>query len=53
MDRDELIFQEYRLYTEQKDNFIDRNFNTNRFYMISIIVILFAMIFTGNVVFME
>ena len=53
MDRDELIFQEYKLYTEQKDNFIDRNFNTNRFYMVSIIVILFAMIYTGNVVFME
>ncbi len=53
MDRDELIFEEYKLYTQQKDNFIDRNFNTNRFYMISIIVILFAMIYTGNVVFME
>jgi len=53
MDRDELIFEEYKLYVEQKDNFINRNFITNRFYMISFLVILLAMIFTGNVVFME
>lgn len=53
MDRDEMILQEYRLYTEQKDNFIDRNFNTNRFYMISFLVVILAMIFTSNVVFME
>lgn len=53
MDRDEMILQEYRLYAEQKDNFIDRNFNTNRFYMISFLVVILAMIFTSNVVFME
>ena len=48
MDRDELIFEEYKLYVEQKDNFIDRNFATNRFYMISFAVIIFAMIYTSN-----
>ena len=53
MDRDELIFQEYKLYAEQKENFIDRNFQTNKFYMISFVAIIFAMIFTGNVVFMS
>lgn len=53
MDRDELIFQEYKLYAEQKENFIDRNFRTNKFYMASFVVIIFAMIYTGNVVFME
>ena len=37
----------------QKENFIDRNFRTNRFYMVSFVAIIFAMIFTGNVVFME
>lgn len=52
MDRDELIFREYKLYAEQKENFIDRNFKTNRFYMISFVAVIFAMIFTGNVVFM-
>lgn len=53
MDRDELIFNEYKLYTEQKENFIDRNFRTNRFYMMSIIVLIFAMIYTGNIVFLN
>lgn len=53
MDRDELIFQEYKLYAEQKENFIDRNFKTNRFYMISFVAIIIAMILTGNVVFMK
>ncbi len=53
MDRDELIFQEYKLYAEQKENFIDRNFRTNKFYMVSFVVLIFAMIYTGNVVFME
>ena len=53
MDRDELIFQEYRMYADQKENFIDRNFRTNRFYMISFVAIIFAMIFTGNIVFMS
>lgn len=53
MDREQLIFEEYKLYAEQKENFIDRNFNTNRFYMISFVAIIFAMIFTGNVVFMN
>lgn len=53
MDRDAMIFSEYRLYSEQKENFIDRNFTTNRFYMVSLFVILIAMIYTGNVVFLK
>ena len=48
-----MIFEEYKLYAEQKDNFIDRNFSTNRFYMIAFVVIIFAMIFTGNITFMN
>lgn len=38
--RDELIFNEYRLYSEQKENFIERNFKTNRFYMASVFVLI-------------
>ncbi len=53
MDRDELLLEEYKLYVNQKDKFIDRNFATNRFYMISFVVIILAMIYTGNIVFME
>lgn len=53
MEKEDLIFQEYRLYTEQKEKFIDRNFSTNRFYMIAVFAIIFALIFTNNVIFME
>lgn len=53
MDRDELIFREYKLYAEQKENFIDRNFKTNKFYMCAIVVLIFALIYTGNVVFLN
>lgn len=53
MDRDELIFREYQLYSEQKENFIDRNFKTNRFYMVSVFVLIIAMIYTGNIIFLN
>lgn len=53
MDRDELIFGTYKLYCEQKENFIDRNFRTNKFYMSAIVVLIFAMIYTGNVIFLS
>ena len=53
MDKELTVLEEYKLYTGQKDRFIDRNFATNRFYMISFIVVIFATIYTGNVVFMQ
>jgi len=53
MDRDALIFEEYRLYATQKENFIDRNFRTNKFYMVAVFLIIFALIYTGNVVFLN
>lgn len=53
MDREELIFQEYKTYCEQKENFIDRNFKTNRFYMVSVFVLIVALIYTGNIVFLN
>ena len=53
MDRDELIFNEYKLYCEQKENFIDRNFKTNKFYMAAILIMMLALIYTGNVIFLN
>lgn len=53
MDREELIFQEYKTYCEQKEYFIDRNFKTNRFYMVSVFVLIVALIYTGNIVFLN
>lgn len=53
MDRDVIIFQEYKMYTEQKENFIDRNFRTNKFYMVSVVALIFALIYTSNVMFLH
>ena len=53
MDRDYILFQEYKMYTEQKENFIDRNFKANRFYMIAVIGLIFALIYTHNVLFLN
>jgi len=53
MDRDYIVFQEYKMYTEQKENFIDRNFQTNKFYMISIVALIFALIYTNNIMFLN
>ena len=53
MDRDYIVFQEYKMYTEQKENFIDRNFRTNRFYMLALVGLIFAMIYTHNILFLD
>ncbi len=53
MDRDGLIWNEYKLYAEQKENFINRNFSTNKFYMTAIVVLIFSLIYTGNVYFLN
>ena len=53
MDRDELIFNEYKSYCAQKENFIDRNFRTNKFYMTAVVVLIFALIYTNNVIFLN
>ena len=52
MDKVELILNEYKLYTEQKENFIERNFKTNKFYLGAVIILIFCLIYTGNVVFL-
>lgn len=40
MTNEELIFAEYKLYSESKEKFIDRSFTTNKFYMIIVIALL-------------
>lgn len=46
-----LIMQQYKLYAEQKDNFIKRSFSVNRFYMCLVIVLLLLSNITKNVIF--
>lgn len=40
MNKEDLIFEQYRLYSEQKEKFIDRSFMTNKFYMIVVLGLL-------------
>lgn len=46
-----LVMQQYRLYSEQKDAFINRSFAINRFYLILSIVLLVLVNLTQQVVF--
>lgn len=47
MNREDLIFEQYRLYAEQKEKFIDRSFMTNKFYMV-IVLAMFLLIFMSK-----
>lgn len=40
MQKEDLIFEQYKMYAEQKEKFIDRSFMTNKFYMVVIIALL-------------
>lgn len=45
MDEKHLILEQYRIYNEMKESFINRSFMINRFYMIISGVFLFGLIF--------
>jgi len=48
MNLEEIKFQQYKLYTEQKEKFIDRSFHTNKFYLLSIIGLILTMFLTKD-----
>lgn len=50
---EEILFEQYKLYSTLKEEFISRNFATNRFYFIAFITLILLTIFTGNIVFMK
>lgn len=43
MNTEEIIFQQYKLYSEQKEEFISRSFTTNKFYLLLILTLLVTM----------
>ena len=43
-----LILEQYRIYSDAKERFIDRQFSTNRFYLVFNIVILIAAYFLNS-----
>lgn len=46
MDEKQLILEQYRIYNEMKERFIDRSFMINRFFLILSAIFLFSLIFT-------
>lgn len=48
MNQDEILFQQYKLYTEQKEQFANRSFYTNKFYLGLIILLILIMFLTKD-----
>lgn len=48
MNQDEILFQQYKLYTEQKEQFANRSFYTNKFYLALIILLILIMFLTKD-----
>lgn len=53
LSKEEFILEQYKLYSEQKERFVARNFTTNRFYFVVFVAMIFLTIYTGSVVFMQ
>ena len=51
MSEQDLIFQQYKLYSEQKESFITRSFAINRFYLCLCIILLFGVYLTKTAIF--
>lgn len=46
-----VILEQYKLYTEQKEKFVERSFRTNKFYLILVLVLFLTMLLTKNLSF--
>ena len=46
-----LLFEQYKLYCQMKEGFVDRNFMTNKFYLCVVIAIFVIMFFTRTISF--
>lgn len=48
MSSEEILFQQYKLYAEQKEEFINRSFASNKFYLFLILTLLLTMFLTAD-----
>jgi hypothetical protein len=51
MNSEEIMFQQYKLYSDQKEKFVDRSFQTNKFYLFLILGLFFMMLITKGLTF--
>lgn len=48
MNSEEIILHQYKIYSEQKEKFVDRSFCTNKFYLLLILVLIVTMYLTKD-----
>lgn len=51
MNSEEIMLHQYKLYTEQKEKFVDRSFVTNKFYLVLVLVLFLTMFLTKEYTF--
>lgn len=51
MNSDEIKFQQYKLYAEQKEKFVDRSFQTNKFYLLLVLILVLVMLLAKDFTF--
>lgn len=45
---DEILLEQYRIYSEQKEKFVDRSFLTNKFYLVLVLALIVVMFYTKD-----
>lgn len=48
MNTEELILEQYKIYSEQKEKFVDRSFTTNKFYLLIVLALIIIMFYTKD-----
>lgn len=43
MDSNQILFEQYKVYTQQKEKFVERSFFTNKFYLVLVLVLILTM----------
>lgn len=51
MNKEELILEQYKIYTEQKEKFVERSFMTNKFYLFLVLVLILMVFITNGLVY--
>lgn len=46
MNTEEILFQQYKMYAEHKEKFVDRSFTTNKFYLVIVLALVVTMFLT-------
>lgn len=48
MNTEEILLQQYKIYTNQKENFVERSFFTNKFYLVLLLLLILTMYLTKD-----